>query len=236
MDELDGADIDAARRLADQQHLGLARDLARQHQLLLVAAGEVRRSAAPGARGRTSKRSISVAQCAADGRPVEQVVRQNGAGPRDSRGRRLPGLERRHHALAQAVLRHMRQAERRASRPDRWDGRASIIAAAHRERAAGRRGGCRTAPRSSSLWPLPETPAMPTISPARSSRSTSSSSAHAAMRRPAPSCSADSSTSPGFGAALSSSQPHLAADHQLGQLLADRSRRCGGRPPSGPGA
>ena len=41
MDEFDGADIDAAGRLADQQHLGLARDLARQDQLLLVAAGEV---------------------------------------------------------------------------------------------------------------------------------------------------------------------------------------------------
>ena len=41
VDELDGADIDAARRLADEQQLGIALDLARQHDLLLVAAGEV---------------------------------------------------------------------------------------------------------------------------------------------------------------------------------------------------
>ncbi len=42
VDELDGADVDAARRLADEQHLGVALDLARQHDLLLIAAGELR--------------------------------------------------------------------------------------------------------------------------------------------------------------------------------------------------
>ena len=41
VDELDGADVDAARRLADQQHLGVALHLAGDDDLLLVAAGEV---------------------------------------------------------------------------------------------------------------------------------------------------------------------------------------------------
>ena len=36
-----GADIDAARRLVDDQHAGPQRQPARQHHLLLVAAGEV---------------------------------------------------------------------------------------------------------------------------------------------------------------------------------------------------
>ena len=41
VDELDGADVDAAGRLADQQHLGVALHLAGDDDLLLVAAGEV---------------------------------------------------------------------------------------------------------------------------------------------------------------------------------------------------
>ena len=41
VDELDGADVDAARRLADDQHVGIALHLAGEDDLLLVAAGEV---------------------------------------------------------------------------------------------------------------------------------------------------------------------------------------------------
>ena len=41
VDEFDRADVDAARRLADQQDLRIALDLARQHELLLIAAGEI---------------------------------------------------------------------------------------------------------------------------------------------------------------------------------------------------
>ena len=41
VDELDGADVDAARRLADDQHFGIALHLAGEDDLLLVAAGEV---------------------------------------------------------------------------------------------------------------------------------------------------------------------------------------------------
>ena len=36
-----GADVDAARRLVDDQHLRPQRQPARQHHLLLIAAGEV---------------------------------------------------------------------------------------------------------------------------------------------------------------------------------------------------
>jgi hypothetical protein len=54
VDEFDGADVHAARGLADQQHGGLAaQGLARQHQLLLVAAAELALRSC-GLRGRTS--------------------------------------------------------------------------------------------------------------------------------------------------------------------------------------
>ena len=43
VDELDRADVDAAGRLADQQQVRVVLQLAREHQLLLVAAGERRR-------------------------------------------------------------------------------------------------------------------------------------------------------------------------------------------------
>ena len=36
-----GADIDAARRLVEDQHLGAGEQPLRQHHLLLIAAGEV---------------------------------------------------------------------------------------------------------------------------------------------------------------------------------------------------
>src|SRR5271165_4186693 len=41
VDEFDRADVDAARRLADQKDLRVALDLAREHELLLIAAGEI---------------------------------------------------------------------------------------------------------------------------------------------------------------------------------------------------
>ena len=41
VDELDGADVDAAGGLADEQHVRVALHLAGEHDLLLVAAGEV---------------------------------------------------------------------------------------------------------------------------------------------------------------------------------------------------
>ncbi len=44
MDELDCADIEAARRLGRDQDLGVAIDLAREHDLLLVSVGEAPRA------------------------------------------------------------------------------------------------------------------------------------------------------------------------------------------------
>ena len=110
MDEFDGADIDAARRLADQQHLGLARHLARQHQLLLVAAGEARRAQAGRARPHVEAFHQRGAM-RADRRAVEQVVAAEGRPLLVAQDRRLRRLERRHHALAQAILGHVRQAQ-----------------------------------------------------------------------------------------------------------------------------
>src|SRR5688572_12010606 len=43
VDELDRADIDAARRLSDEEHGGISLELAREHDLLLIAAREIRR-------------------------------------------------------------------------------------------------------------------------------------------------------------------------------------------------
>jgi len=40
VDELDGADIDPARGLADEEDFRVMLDLSRQHDFLLVAAGE----------------------------------------------------------------------------------------------------------------------------------------------------------------------------------------------------
>ena len=43
VDEFDGADIDAACRLADDENTRVLFHFPRQHDLLLVAAGEIRR-------------------------------------------------------------------------------------------------------------------------------------------------------------------------------------------------
>ena len=59
MDELDRADIDPPRRLADQQQVGVALDLARHHQFLLVAAGK--RFGGQGGRGRAHVKTLHLA-------------------------------------------------------------------------------------------------------------------------------------------------------------------------------
>ena len=87
----------------------------------------------------------------------------------------------------------------------------------------------------SSDWPLPATPAMPTISPARTSKETSST-----MVTPRESLTVrfftDSFTAAGLGLALLDAQQHAAADHQLGQFLDRGLRRSRASPPSCPGA
>ena len=79
VDELDRADVDAARRLADEQHLGLAFDLAREHDLLLVAAGEFRCLQA-----RCRRAARRTGPSCPRGRPIMRPWSRNG--PRPSRG------------------------------------------------------------------------------------------------------------------------------------------------------
>ncbi len=137
MDELDRADIDAARRLSDQQHARRGRDLARQHELLLVAAGEVgaaqRRTARadvellhqPGAM--VGDRAMMLQQRATERRIV--VIAEH---------RGLVRGECADQTAAQPILRHMRDAEpahrRRIGGPQRRD-----LAPADREAACGGR-------------------------------------------------------------------------------------------------
>ena len=233
MDEFDGADIDAARRLADQQHLGLARHLARQHQLLLVAAGEVRRAQRRRARphveavhqGRRNGGRPPARRAGSCGRTAARPGSPGSPSPRPGTPPPCPG--------AGGPRAHGRDPASRISAGSLgW--RASIT----RPRTVslplvGRRMPDRIC--SSSVWPLPETPAMPTISPARSSRSTSSSSAHAAM--------VDQRQLLGRQQHLARLRraPCRAAAAPCGRPSArpaprDWSRRCGGRPRSGPGA
>ncbi len=74
VDEFDGADIDAARRLADDQHVGSALHLARQHDLLLVAAGEI-----GGLQPRIRRADIVFLRCCSIGILADRI---------DDRGRR----------------------------------------------------------------------------------------------------------------------------------------------------
>ena len=182
---------------------GLARHLARQHQLLLVAAGEVRRAQA-GQRAAARRSAPSAWRNVAPTAPcVHQVAAAERRHARDSRASTVLGRrERRHHALAQAVLRHMREAE--IAHLGRVAGmrRASIVAAAAPSSVPLVGGRMPDSTSSSSLWPLPETPAMPTISPARSSRSTSSSRRDAARVDAGRDARPASRTSPGCGARL----------------------------------
>ena len=59
VDELDRADVEAARRLRGDQDARVAVDLAREHDLLLVAARERRRRASAAPPPRTSNSLIS---------------------------------------------------------------------------------------------------------------------------------------------------------------------------------
>ena len=67
VDELDGADIHAARGLRGEQHARLAADLARDDDLLLVAAGERAARVSPRLGVRMSKRLIRRLRPAQDG-------------------------------------------------------------------------------------------------------------------------------------------------------------------------
>ena len=84
VDELDRADIDAARRLADEQHGRVALHLAREHDLLLVAAGKVRRLQ-PAVRRADVVLLDLRARIVADGGDIRGAARSGTPGRRDSR-------------------------------------------------------------------------------------------------------------------------------------------------------
>ena len=86
----------------------------------------------------------------------------------------LAFLEGQHQADMVAVLRHMGEARGRAVRRDRHAPVTSIGLPSSMTRARHRRARMPAIASSSSDWPLPATPAMPTISPARTSKETSS--------------------------------------------------------------
>ena len=113
---------------------------------------------------------------------------------------------------------------RRRSRGSPID-RPLILLAMDADRSAGDGQRCRPALPAARDWPLPETPAMPTISPARTFEADILDAQHAAvvhdLQLPGP----RARRSPGSRRRLVDPQQHLAADHQLGQLLA-----AGGRP------
>ena len=147
VDELDRADVDAARRLADEQHLRVALDLARQHDLLLVAAGEF-----GGLQPRRRRADVVALHLARRGRAtiaamIEERAVAEGAGRRDSRGSRSRRPRKDGTSPhAQPVLRHVQQPE-----PPQL-----MRIAAPAGRAAARRAGscrapdgaCRRAPRA----------------------------------------------------------------------------------------
>ena len=232
MDELDGADIDAARRLADQQHLGLrvpsrapAPASAGCRRRSSRSAGRVRaaaRRSAPSARRNGRRRAgPSSRQCRQ--KCGSLLVAQDGGFRRPGTPPPCPG--------AGGPPAHGRR-RGRASRPDRVGWPASITRPQTASRPpVGARMPARTS--SSSVWPLPETPAMPTISPARTLRADIVEQAHAAPVDQAEMLGLEQHL-PGCGRRLVERQPHLAADHQLGQLLRDWSRRSAGRPRSAP--
>ena len=162
------ADIDAPGRLRDDQDLGPGVDLAADDELLQVAARQAARRRRAGRRALTLKRSMSRRAHARRSRPrIEPAAaaapaRGGSAGccpratcvgtaPRPSRSsgtKRRPSLRRRAGRRRGDVGAEQLDAARRGARASSPDSAAS-----------------------SSCWPLPETPAMPTISPACTSRS-----------------------------------------------------------------
>ena len=200
--------------------LGLALHLARQHDLLLVAAGEVGESQARvGAAARRS-RSISVGAVARDAPAHRAGSRGRKAGSSDSRGWRSPqAAKRRHQAHALAVLRHMGEAAGRASRAGRSACRRAIGLAAESDEPPASARGCRPATSQQLATGRCRRRRRCRRSRRRAaSKPTSSSSAHAARVDHGEVLDL-SSTSPGCGRRLVDAQQHPAADHQLGQLL-----------------
>ena len=142
----------------------------------------------------------------------------------------LVGREALHQADAQPVLRHVARSRRRA----RLGGAPVIGCATRAGSRRGAAGGCRPAHRAARDWPLPATPAMPTISPARTSKLTPLTRGTPCVVAPRRGRAPRAPARAACGGRLLDPQQHLAPDHQLGQLLLARSRPSAGAPPSRP--
>src|ERR1700722_6257846 len=111
VNEFDGADIDAARRLAPQDHMRVALDLARQHDFLLIAPREIRRLEEGGARTDVERLHL-LRLVGDDGGAVKQQAASVNLVILEAEHRALAGLERHDEAHAMAILGHVRNAER----------------------------------------------------------------------------------------------------------------------------
>ena len=216
VDELDRPDVDAAGRLADQQHLRVALHLAGDDDLLLVAAGEVGGLEVAGRRAdvealdRGAREVADRGAVEREGRALEALlalVAEAGV---------LPLGEGHDEAAPVPVLRHVGDARVAAVV---GVGRAAEVERLAVEPAPCRwwPGGCRPAPRGARTGRCP---------PRRRCRGS---------RRPAASkltdfsratplssvserFSTSSTTGPGFAGALLHPQQHPPPDHQLGEL------------------
>ena len=195
--ELDRADVESARRLRGDEHARVALDLARDDHLLLVAAGE---------RARRRQRAAAADVELLDQPPragddpirVEPAPASSPApcGTRAARGSRRSRSRARARAAGGPAgcgrcRRRAGGARSRRSRRGRSCGRG---------RAVGFRSPVSAS--ISSVWPLPSTPAMPTISPARTWKVTPRT---ASRSRSSSTCrsSTSSSGSPGFAGGFS---------------------------------
>ena len=225
-----GGDVDAAGRLVDDQDLGLQRQPARQHHLLLVAAREVAHGLV-GARHADAELLAEALDQVALLALVDEDAPAHEAGPWRPRERLLRIASDRNSACCL-----------RSSGTRPMPARIASIG----ERIATSRPSTRTRPRcngsapkmarASSVRPAPTRPARPTISPLRTSRSMSCSTTACGSRasRPRAMPSTSSATAPTRGAAAVGEQPlDLAADHHpddaVDRDLADR-RRPASRP------
>ena len=219
VDELDRTDVETAGRLRGDQHARVAVDLAGEDHLLLVAAGErARLRLRARLRGRRTPRS-AVARARRDGCGNSQPKREFGAlavvVQRDVLGDR----EVEHEAATLPILGNVTE--------------AGVEVLRVRRRASRRRPRARSCPASgrrspviasiSSVCPLPSTPAIPTISPSRTSKETPRT---FSMPRSSRTCSSSTarSGSPGVQPALLDAKQHLAPDHEPREPLLGRAR------------
>ena len=110
VDEFDRADVDAAGRLPDQQDLGIALDLARQHDLLLVAAGEIGGLEQGRARADVERLHLLLGVGHDGAAPVEETLAVDRLAMK-AEHRAFAGFERHDEPDAMAILRHMPHAE-----------------------------------------------------------------------------------------------------------------------------